>query len=66
MNESLHTTDTLEKTSSMRDFQVPADYLTPPALRYAGTTHSKLNNNIPDPYLIPSWYSNQPFSLERR
>ena len=52
LNESLHTTDTLEKTSSMRDFQVPADCLTTPALRYAGTTHSKLNNNI----LTPIWF----------
>ena len=51
-NESLHTTDTLEKTSSMRDFQVPADCLTTPALRYADTTHSKLNNNI----LTPIWF----------
>ena len=51
-NESLHTTDTLEKTSSMRDFQVPAHCLTTPALRYADTTHSKLNNNI----LTPIWF----------
>ena len=56
----------LENSSSMRDFQVLAGFLSIPASRHASTTHSKLNNNIPDSYLIPSWYSNQPFSLERR
>ena len=26
----------------------------------------KIEQQHSDPYLIPSWYSNQPFSLERR
>ena len=56
----------LENSSSMRDFQVLAGFLSIPTSRHARTTHSKLNNNILYSYLIPSWYSNQPFSLERR
>ena len=37
----------LENSSSMRDFQVLAGFLSIPASRHASTTHSKLNNNIP-------------------
>ena len=42
----------LENSSSMRDFQVLAGFLSIPASRHASTTHSKLNNNI----LTPIWF----------
>ena len=41
-----------ENSSSMRDFQVLAGFLSIPASRHASTTHSKLNNNI----LTPIWF----------
>ena len=37
----------LENSSSMRDFQLLAGFLSIPASHHASTTHSKLNNNIP-------------------
>ena len=49
----------LENSSSMRDFQVLAGFLSIPASRHASTTHSKLNNNIPKLLcflMTPIWF----------